>query len=83
MRVSSPEDLNGAPQVEHKEDNGPVLHLLQTTEDHKQNHVPAGHLQHEMIDSIVMILGGGSPKLSHRSAVRLRWVAKPSLGGTD
>lgn len=46
MRVSSPEDLNGAPQVEHKEDNGPVLHLLQTTEDHKQNHVPASHLQH-------------------------------------
>lgn len=46
MRVSSPEDLNGAPQVEHEEDNGPVLHVFQTTEDHEQNYIPASHLQH-------------------------------------
>lgn len=45
MRVSSPEDLNGAPEVEHEEDDRLVLHLLQTTEDHEENDVPAGHLQ--------------------------------------
>lgn len=44
MRVSLPEDLSSAPEVEHKEDNRPVLHLLQTTEDHEENDVPAGHL---------------------------------------
>lgn len=44
-RVSSPEDLNGAPEVEDEEDHRPVLHLLQTTEDHEENDVPAGHLQ--------------------------------------
>lgn len=42
--MSSPEDLNGAPQVEDEEDNGSVLHLLQAAEDHEQDDVPAGHL---------------------------------------
>lgn len=44
-KVSSPEDLYGAPQVEHEEDDRFVLHLFQTAEDDEQNDVPAGHLQ--------------------------------------
>lgn len=44
-KVSSPEDLDGAPQVEHEEDDRFVLHLFQTAEDDEQNDVPAGHLQ--------------------------------------
>lgn len=44
MKVSSPEDLDGAPQVEDEEDHRPVLHLLQAAENHEENHVPASHL---------------------------------------
>lgn len=44
--TSAPEDLDGAPQVEHEEDDRFVLHLFQTAEDDEQNDVPAGHLQH-------------------------------------
>lgn len=44
-RGSSPEDLHGAPEVEDEEDDRPVLHLLQTAEDHEEEDVPAGHLQ--------------------------------------
>lgn len=44
MKVSSPEDLDGAPQVEDEEDHRPVLHLLKAAEDHEENHVPASHL---------------------------------------
>lgn len=43
--MSSPEDLHGAPQVEHHEDDRLVLHLLQAAEDDEQNDVPAGQLQ--------------------------------------
>lgn len=43
--MSSPEDLHGAPQVEHHEDDGLVLHLLQAAEDDEQDDVPAGQLQ--------------------------------------
>lgn len=43
--MSSPEDLHGAPQVEHHEDDGLVLHLLQAAEDDEQNDVPGGQLQ--------------------------------------
>ena len=39
-----PEDLDGAPQVEHKEHHGLALHLLQTAEDDKENNVSARHL---------------------------------------
>lgn len=56
MRVSSPEDLNGAPEVEHEEDNRPVLHLLQTAEDHEENDVPAGHLQGEEAEKLSIAL---------------------------
>lgn len=45
-RAGSPEDLNGAPQVEDKEDNRSVLHFLQTSKDHEENDIPASHLQH-------------------------------------
>lgn len=43
--MSSPEDLHGAPQVEHHEDDRLVLHLLQAAEDDEQNDVPAAQLQ--------------------------------------
>lgn len=39
-----PEDLNGAPQVEHKKDNRPVLHFLQASKNDKQDHVPPCNL---------------------------------------
>ena len=43
-RECGPEDLDGAPQVEHKEHHRLALHLLQTTEDDKENNVSARHL---------------------------------------
>ena len=43
-RECRPEDLDGAPQVEHKEDHRLALHLLQTTKDDEENYVSARHL---------------------------------------
>lgn len=54
--MSSPEDLDGAPQVEHEEDHGFVLHVFQTAEDNEQDDVPAGHLQPERTDQNWSIL---------------------------
>lgn len=45
--LSPPEDLDGAPQVEHEEDDGFVLHLFQAAEDDEEDDVPADHLRRQ------------------------------------
>lgn len=54
--MSRPEDLDGAPQVEHEEDDRFVLHLLQAAEDDEQNDVPTCHLQHHRAQSFYSTL---------------------------
>ena len=44
-RLDSPKYLNSAPRIEHKEDHGFVMHLLQAPNDDEEDEIPPNHLE--------------------------------------
>lgn len=47
--AQSPNDLNGAPQIEDEEHNGLVVHFLQTSKNNEENKIPSHNLQNKII----------------------------------
>ena len=43
--LNSPKYLNSAPGIEHKEDHGFVMHLLQAPKDDEEDEIPPNHLE--------------------------------------
>ena len=42
-----PHNLNGTPQIEDEEHNGPVVHFFQTTKNNEEDKIPSNHLIRE------------------------------------
>lgn len=45
----SPNNLNGAPQIEDEEHDGLVVHFLQTSKNNEENKIPSHNLQNKII----------------------------------